>query len=751
MADELVRGPQTPNSDTQVVILVDEFGGETLGTPDPERRLQELVPFRIDGDGNLIWGYPVGVVRAPQQSDDPTYFIKRFYPDGSVEFAPVREEDIDSSGLTGWKSFSNGDIVVEFGVQYFRPDIDNDRLRRGVIIQGRVPDEDVWVWGLVLNKDYDDDEYVPIVKLAILRTSEYGGGETYDQWNWQAKTGPLMGFSPDATIGVSGDEMTVPGEGARVEANIMDGKLAAPNVSLLFSDAANLEDNWFRLYVEEYDEDTGDVVGVVTKSHGNETSAAWIATLVPGPPSGSHPVPTELTFFDEVIATGADPVVIPETVKVGDLMVLSLVQTIPDGWQEVTESNPALSVKIATEADIGATVFSSGSAGNPYDVSLLQIFRADVPITSFTVNSVVSGTGGDPGDQTITASAATNPAVVIAHWTCLSTDEGRVDPRTASPAMDAETHGLLNNSPGSFDRDHYLAFKIYNSSPADITIDMDDEGDFLDAYGGFYIEVFGSPTRVGDTVVFQNNGSDEPQYPEAHGDLIILDAHPLVAPVVATANRAFWRGTVTYGSVSSASVTSVNTGTEVMTTTGNHGLTTGKQIYTSGGTWPTGITTNGVIYTRRVDDTNFKAYLTLADALADTNPINLTAAGSGTRNWRPIDLIEADSYGMSTTTPVGFRPASGTTMRLEFNLEDATLSGYYGCTINVYGAASTTPTALAQWSGYSNVNPPMTNGLLGLVFLICHGSSGGATFNGTHAQQISTATLPLGLEVVIHP
>jgi len=49
-----------------------------------------------------------------------------------------------------------------------------------------------------------------------------------------------------------------------------------------------------------------------------------------------------------------------------------------------------------------------------------------------------------------------------------------VNPRTFNPAKDGEIQATAVDGP----EDLWLAYKIYNSSPADVSIDMDDEGLF---------------------------------------------------------------------------------------------------------------------------------------------------------------------------------------------------------------------------------------------------------------------------------
>ena len=73
-------------------------------------------------------------------------------------------------------------------------------------------------------------------------------------------------------------------------------------------------------------------------------------------------------------------------------------------------------------------------------------------------------TDGNPTAHTVGASAGPAPLIVLG---CYETGSGSIDPRTFSPAKDGE----ITSS-----QFHYLAYKIHNSAPADVSIDMDDEG-----------------------------------------------------------------------------------------------------------------------------------------------------------------------------------------------------------------------------------------------------------------------------------
>lgn len=82
-----------------------------------------------------------------------------------------------------------------------------------------------------------------------------------------------------------------------------------------------------------------------------------------------------------------------------------------------------------------------------------------------------------------------------------------------------------------------------------------------------------------------------------------------------------------------ATISSINTGTEEVTTSAAHGLSTGDIArigVPNASTIPTGLNKTKQYYVRAVSTTVLKFYATSADASGDTNVINITDSGSGT-------------------------------------------------------------------------------------------------------------------------
>jgi hypothetical protein len=123
-----------------------------------------------------------------------------------------------------------------------------------------------------------------------------------------------------------------------------------------------------------------------------------------------------------------------------------------------------ISIKIATGAEANAAI--AGMNGTDSNQKLMYVFRGDVPILAANASTPNGeATNGNPSDQNVLSSAGVVPLVVIAGYG----SESGIDPRTFTPTKDGEINVTSNN-------DAWLAYKIYNSSPADVNVDMTDEG-----------------------------------------------------------------------------------------------------------------------------------------------------------------------------------------------------------------------------------------------------------------------------------
>ena len=105
----------------------------------------------------------------------------------------------------------------------------------------------------------------------------------------------------------------------------------------------------------------------------------------------------------------------------------------------------------------------------------MYVFRGNIPATSLVLGgNGTNSTAGDPAAQNVTAGSANPPLVVFGVYGAIGLS-GTVNPRTFSTTKDAEIEAVGDGT-FSNDVDLWLAYKIYNTAPADTSIDMDDEG-----------------------------------------------------------------------------------------------------------------------------------------------------------------------------------------------------------------------------------------------------------------------------------
>jgi hypothetical protein len=185
----------------------------------------------------------------------------------------------------------------------------------------------------------------------------------------------------------------------------------------------------------------------------------------------------------------------PAGIIAGDLLVLmdsatSALSTptsvIPAGFTQITQSNGTgggagqrqiLSYKLADGSEAGASI--TGMTGN-FLRKVLATFRGNVPATAVTpAGAAAQTTSGNPSAQIVPSGIGIGPLVVVAAYGAIQA----IDPRSFTPSADGELF------PAGTD-DGYFKFKIYNSSPANVTVDMDDEGD-VQSLTSCYIEMSG--------------------------------------------------------------------------------------------------------------------------------------------------------------------------------------------------------------------------------------------------------------------
>lgn len=175
------------------------------------------------------------------------------------------------------------------------------------------------------------------------------------------------------------------------------------------------------------------------------------------------------TITMQASTTSAASTITVPTCQAGDVLVLfdrplgsaPPAPVVPSGWS--TGNNLSfgnykmyVSYKLATGADSGASV--TGMNGSISNAKMMYVFRPDVAALVLTLGSSVSDLTTTATDAVATtlAGSGTAPLIVIGSYS----RNGPVSPRGMSPAKDGEI--TATNA--------YLAYKIYNSSPANVTV-----------------------------------------------------------------------------------------------------------------------------------------------------------------------------------------------------------------------------------------------------------------------------------------
>jgi hypothetical protein len=190
--------------------------------------------------------------------------------------------------------------------------------------------------------------------------------------------------------------------------------------------------------------------------------------------AGGPPVVATLSHVADTTSTTAT-ITAPATINAGHILVLwdssftsgaVPAKVIPAGFTEIVSIatvnlRSTASYKLCDGTEDGATI--TGQAGTYPEKAIMQ-FRGDIAATSITVVDLASeATAADPTTQTCNASGGVVPLIVFG----LYGNGTSITTRTFSPAEDAEVSVSVSTK---------AKYKIYNSSPADTTVDTGDYG-----------------------------------------------------------------------------------------------------------------------------------------------------------------------------------------------------------------------------------------------------------------------------------
>lgn len=197
---------------------------------------------------------------------------------------------------------------------------------------------------------------------------------------------------------------------------------------------------------------------------------------------------TSTSFIAATISANSATITGSASILAGDILVLAdavwnsaatpPASSVPTGFVQITtaaggsasQTRMTISYKVATGAEASASI--TGMSGTGGAAKVLMVFRPNALLSTVTpLDAGQEYTGGNPAAQTITAATGPAPLIVIGAYSSASA----VNPRTFTVGGGAAKDGETQATGGS-SVDLWLAYKLYNSAPADVVVDMDDEG-----------------------------------------------------------------------------------------------------------------------------------------------------------------------------------------------------------------------------------------------------------------------------------
>jgi hypothetical protein len=217
--------------------------------------------------------------------------------------------------------------------------------------------------------------------------------------------------------------------------------------------------------------------------------------------------PTSVSFVASV-GVDATTITIPATAQAGDIAIFwdaaadstsfsTPINTSISGWTKVIsqyfntgaggsgdQQQQQVFIKILTSGDVGSTITgSSVNTATGARRKIIAVFRgtsisANSSINNYTFNGFTSEySSATPANKTITSSSGKTPSIAIALYRI----GGSPSTYSFSPTQDGSQNGGLDTT--------LMYWKMYNSSPSNITIGMTDGGN-LNYLGGFYLSLY---------------------------------------------------------------------------------------------------------------------------------------------------------------------------------------------------------------------------------------------------------------------
>lgn len=198
------------------------------------------------------------------------------------------------------------------------------------------------------------------------------------------------------------------------------------------------------------------------------TSTGTSATCPSGVQAGDL-----LVWFNACQKTGSDP---GTTTPTGFTQLTNVLFLSGSNYYRAT-----ICYKVASGTE-GGTTISGYSVGTATKSANILHFKGPFSNISASGFGGQNSSGGSITNRTVSASGASGvPVMVIA---CYHDMSGTSVSRTMSPGEDAEINGTTASGNKSF-----IKYKIYSSSPSDVTCQMGSGGSYKCMHAGYFVGV----------------------------------------------------------------------------------------------------------------------------------------------------------------------------------------------------------------------------------------------------------------------
>lgn len=610
---------------------------------------------------------------------------------GTLLTSMVGFQDLDFTQIFGKSCTSTTENIVSYGVKVFTLDADVDNIKLDYTVQFRSIDPDVWMYGIVT-------EYSLLVSPAqitvnIIKISPLVG--TYDNWTIQVVAGPAFGLPASAALGYSSNSFAIPAIGDTVSLTTDAGKIFQTGSKLLIYSLTDSTQYFYGTSVL-YNVSTGalSTFAQLIGPGATGTFANWAVVAIDGP-----------TTIPSIIGTSSTS--ISTTLPANN--VISITTQAGKSFQE------GGLIYVVSRSDSSQYIFGQIDTYTPLTGAMdVIILRPNFSVTTSDWNITQSLGDITPDSKhgiNITVDAGGGFRTVGASANFVLGHKYGVTAQTTNRAIQTITS----------DRNTNLTYT------GDLTVDSSFEVD-----GNGHKLTLTSDATLPATAV---SASTQAQMEAA------TDTTTFVSPgrqvYHPTQAKALYSATIT-PTATGVNVSAVDATNDVVTITG-HGFTTGDQIETVA-SWPAGVTNGQVYYVNALSVNTLALYTTLANALADTSRVNITATTTGGTSRRFV-FSNVDSYGLSAVSPIAGVPGT-TTVQLAANLSPSLSATHCWATIQP-GVGLFSAGAV----GFASPPTTITTGVLTFTVLLSAASGGAVTGTSTW---IAQGTTPFTVQFIMY-